>query len=428
MHKKMKFSSVLAIVFGSQIGSGIFILPANLAPFGMFGICGWCIAGLGAMLLAFVFSELCYIFPKTGGPYAYVRDTFGAAFGFFIGWLYWLVSWISSTVIVITAVSSLNPFLGENNSPCMYLLLETCLLASITAVNCASVQLSGKLESVLTLLKFMPFAIVPLIIFPSFDASNICIAKKYSDFSAIKLMIMVTISSFWGFIGVECATTPADAVANPAKTIPKAIIVGTVLVAAIYFVNNLAIMGAMPGNILENSQAPFVDVINFVFGKNASLIIALVIFMSLVGTLNAWVLTSAQISLGLAQDRLFPSFFARKNTNGSPYISVLISTIGMIPILVLTKNEKLSEQIMCIIDFSLISFFIVYAACCLALVKTAIKSMHIGKCVLGIVSFILCMLLIIESSVQSIMISLLFVVAGAFVFLFIKKKKNSLKH
>ncbi len=77
MSKKLGFWSVFAIVTGSQIGSGVFMLPASLAPYGKFSILGWLISGIGAICLAMVFSGLCNRFPKTGGPHVYVKEMFG---------------------------------------------------------------------------------------------------------------------------------------------------------------------------------------------------------------------------------------------------------------------------------------------------------------------------------------------------------------
>ena len=157
MPKKLGFGAVLAIVFGSQIGSGIFVVPSALAPFGTFSVLGWILAGLGALLLAFVFAGLCEAFPKTGGPHVYVHKMFGRLPAFFTGWTYWLISWISSSVVVITAIACLHPFFGEYQSPLLYLALEILLLISLTYINCRSVVLSGKLQFVLTVLKFIPF-------------------------------------------------------------------------------------------------------------------------------------------------------------------------------------------------------------------------------------------------------------------------------
>ncbi len=422
MSKKLGFGSVLAIVFGSQIGSGIFVVPSALAPFGIYSIYAWIIAGLGAIVLAFVFAELCSNFPKTGGPHVYVNEMFGRVPAFFTGWTYWLISWISSSVVVVTAVACLHPFFGSYQSPYLYLTLETALLLSLTYINCRSVVLSGKLEFILTLLKFIPFVAVPAIIFQNFDLSKTCVLPEYTKMPFEDMMLLATSIAFWCFIGVECATTPAGDIENPSKTIPRAIILGTISVALIYLINNVAIMGVIPSEILANSNAPFVDSINIVLGKNFSMIIAIITSLVCIGTLNAWILTSSQISLGLAKDNLLPKILARKNKDGAPYISVLISCLGMIPILILTKNESLSSQINYIIDFSVKSFLLVYTVCTLAYLKFAVKIHSFKKILLAVLALIFCGLMIFESSIESILIATLFTVSGIFVIPFIPKR------
>jgi APA family basic amino acid/polyamine antiporter len=421
MSKKMGFGAVLAIVFGSQIGSGIFVLPATLAPFGLFGVFGWGLAGFGAMLLAFVFADLCAKFPQTGGPHVYVRQVFGRKAGFFVGWTYWLVSWTSTSVVIIAAIASLSAFLGENACSHVYLLLELCLLAVITAVNCKSIELTGSIGTILALLKLIPFVLVPLVLLYHFDPKNIALSPKYADCSAIKLAIMVTIESFWGFIGVECATAPAGVVENPSKTIPRAITIGTFSVALVYFINNLSVMGVIPSESLAVSKSPYVDAINLILGKNLSMVVSVITFIILLGTSNTWTLASAQISLGLAQEKLLPDLFAKKNENLAPYMSVLVSSFGMIPILVLSQDKNLSEQIRKIIDFSVEVFLMVYAMCCLSFIKVNMDAGKIWKSAFGIAAFIFCLIMIVNSSIQSIIVALLFTISGIFVLPFVNK-------
>ncbi|MDR2645920.1 MAG: amino acid permease [Holosporaceae bacterium] len=421
MPKKMKFGAVLAIVFGSQIGSGIFVLPATLAPFGIFGVFGWGLASLGAMLLAFVFADLCSKFPQTGGPHVYIQEVFGRKVGFFVGWIYWLVSWTSTSVVVIAAIASLSTFIGNDVSSHVYLCGEIVLLCIIAAINCKSVNLAGNVGILLTLLKFIPFILVPAVLFCSFDGRNIVTAPQYSNFSAMKLAMIAAVESFWGFIGVECATAPAGAVENPAKTIPRAIIIGTLGVAVVYFLNNLSIMGVIPGDALASSNAPYVDAINSVLGKNISMIISVMAFFLMAGTANTWTLASAQISFGLAQDGLLPPLFAKKNRNLAPYASVLISSLGIIPILLLSKDQNLSEQINNIINFSVEIFLIVYVISCLAFIKINRNSGKIWKTVLGVAALSFCAVMMVNSSVQSMLVALLFAASGICVRPFVKR-------
>ncbi|MDR3155876.1 MAG: amino acid permease [Holosporaceae bacterium] len=420
MAKKMGFWPVLSIVFGSQIGSGIFVLPASLAPYGFWGILGWCLAGLGAIMLAMVFAELCTRFPEIGGPHKYVQMVFGRMFSFYIGWAYWLVSWVSSTVLVILSVSYLSPITGIF-SPAMTFMLEVGLLAVVCAINCKSVELSGRVEFVLTLMKFVPFVVVPALIIGNFDASNIMLAPEYESTSILELITKVTVLCFWGFIGVECATTPAGNVKNPGKTIPNAIIVGTCGVALVYIVNSVTIMGVIPGTELAVSNAPFVDAIKVVVGKNMSILLSIIASIVCIGTLNAWTLTSAQISLGLAQDGLLPEIFARKNSSGSPYAGVIISSIGMLPIILLTKSDNFSAQINYIVDFSVKAFLVIYMACCIAFLGEVIRDRKIGKAIVGIVAMAFCALMVVESTPQSLLVAATFFVSGIFMLPFIKR-------
>ncbi|MDR1551569.1 MAG: amino acid permease [Holosporaceae bacterium] len=420
MSKKMGFGAVLALVFGSQIGSGIFVLPAALAPFGMFGVCGCLLAGLGATLLAFIFAELCSKFPRTGGPYVYVQQAFGRSAAFFIGWTYWLVSWTSTSVVIIAAVSNLSAFIGGNEES--YLLWEMLLLGVVTAINCRSVELAGRIESFLMLFKFVPFLLVPAVLLGSFREENIAIAPKYVDYSAIKMMAIVTAMSFWGFIGVECATAPAGAVQNPSKNIPRAIIIGTVGVAAIYFINNLAIMGVISSNDLAASQSPYIDAIKMVLGKNLSKVVSLITFMILVGTSNAWTLASAQASLGLAQDGLLPAIFARRNRNLAPYVGVLISSVGMVPMLICSQSKNLSEQISSIVDYSTKVFFLVYMVCCMAFTKISMADKKLFKSFLGVIVGTFCLAMILHSTIISLLVSATFVCSGILMWPFVRRQ------
>jgi len=425
MPQKIGFGAMLAIVFGSQIGAGILVLPSHLAPYGVFGLYGWTLAGLVAMMLAFVFAKLCSKFPITGGPYIYVQKAFGNIPAFFTGWAYWIASMVSNIVLVITAIQCLRPFLGD--VPYLYSILEVVLICTLMFINCKSVTLSGKLETLLTILKFIPFCVIPLIVCTHFDASYIQISEQYRDVSAIKMLINVVAISFFGFIGVECATAPAGSVENPSKTIPRAIIIGTFCVVLVYFINNLAIMGVIPGNELANSPAPFVEAIERVCGSNISKLISAITSIVIIGTLNAWIITSSQILLGLSEGDFMPKFLAKKNKAGSPYVSVIVNCLAMMPILALTKIGSISDQIMNIIDFSVITFLFVYAICTMAFIKTL--GISIKVITLGVVTLFFCTIIIIESPIIAITCSVVMILSGAIALPFINKKnKKNLKN
>ena len=122
-----------------------------MAAYGIFGLIGWVLSGCGAMALSLVFASLCSRFPRTGGPHVYIEHLFGPTAAFFTGWTYWVISYVSTAVVVITAISSLNPFL-TNISQFAEVTLQIILLMLMTLLNLRGVQASSKAEFILILL------------------------------------------------------------------------------------------------------------------------------------------------------------------------------------------------------------------------------------------------------------------------------------
>src|SRR3989338_1171772 len=174
---KIGFWSLFALVTGSQIGSGIFMLPANLAPFGWFSLLGWAISGVGAIALALVFAKLCSWFPKTGGPHVYARAAFGDKIAFWTGWTYWVVSWVSTTAVIVATVGYLSPLFGPFSANAT-LIGQVCLLGIVTWLNLQGVYAAGRVEFILTLLKFIPLIALPILGLIYFNADNIQIAPQ----------------------------------------------------------------------------------------------------------------------------------------------------------------------------------------------------------------------------------------------------------
>ncbi|MGH7507484.1 MAG: amino acid permease, partial [Longimicrobiales bacterium] len=99
-----------ALVVGNMVGSGVFLLPASLAPFGGISIVGWLVSAAGALCLALVFARLGRLLPRTGGPYAYAREAFGDFGGFLVAWSYWISMWTTNAALAVAFTSYLTVF------------------------------------------------------------------------------------------------------------------------------------------------------------------------------------------------------------------------------------------------------------------------------------------------------------------------------
>lgn len=412
--QKIGFWSVLAIVIGSQIGTGILILPTNLAPFGLLSITSWVFAITGIVSIAMVFAILCNHFPQTGGPHIYIEQIFGKNAAFFIGWTYWVISWVSSTVVVIEAVGYLLPLVGAQSQFACFV-LELFILLMIAVLNLRGVQAAGAMELILVILKVLPLLIIPACALFYFDKNNFVIdesVKNVNIFTNIgKIVLLIT----WGFVGIECATTAAGSVKNPRKTIPRAVIIGTLVVAVLYFTNILAIMGLINGHDLMHSRSPYVDATRYMFGGRWHLLMSVISAIVCIGTLNAWTLVSGQIALGLATGGFLPKIFAKQNKNGAPAFAIIISIIGNVILLILTIDKTMVQQVTTVINFSTVAFLFVYFACAIGLLKSSLTSNlrhNIGIIFIAILATLFSCWVIYETPIKTVIIASLFSISG----------------
>ena len=360
-----------SLVAGSQIGSGILLLPASLAIFGPIGLCSWLITATGAIALALVFGRLCAHLPKHGGPHTYVEAAFGKTAAFYVAWTYWVISWMSSTAVLIAIAGYISPF-WEKVEPLTNLLLEIAALLLITLLNLFGARAAGRMEFIFTLLKVLPLLVIPCVGLFHINFQHF-IPFNPSNHSILEALNAAALLTLWGFIGIESATAPTEAVHNPAKTIPKAIIVGTTIAAIVYIFSSFVIFGIVPPHLLAHSKAPFAEAAGLLFGGNWSSVVSITAAIVCLGTLNAWILTSGQIALGAAYDGHFPKIFMKKNQRGAPIWSLMIASLGMIPLLILTMDSDLIHQVNKIIDVSVTAFLFVYLFSVLSYFKLFLK-------------------------------------------------------
>src|SRR5580692_8972632 len=158
------FWMCVALVVGNSIGSGVFLLPASLAPFGLNSVVAWGFTASGAILLAIVFARLSRAYPAAGGPYAYVHLAFGPLAAFIVSWGYWISIWVGNAAIATGGVSYLSPLLpwivdvpGASAGVTLF------LLWLLTFVNWYGIRASGWVQSVTTVLKVLPLLAVGLL-------------------------------------------------------------------------------------------------------------------------------------------------------------------------------------------------------------------------------------------------------------------------
>lgn len=323
--RPLGFWSATALVVGSMIGSGVFLLPASLAQYGGASLIGWGITLCGAILLALTFARLSMRWPQTGGPYVYARNAFGELPGFVVAWSYWISIWCANAAIAVAFAGSVGAiFPAATATP---LRAAGCALAGLwvcSAINLAGVREAGRMQVVTTVLKVLPLVLFGVVALWFVDARQFHPFNPTAD--SLPQVAHATVAlTLWAFLGLEAATVPAGSIRDAERTVPRATIVGTLIAGIATILACTAVLGLLPAEVLKDSQAPMADAARQLWGPAAGIALAAVAAVSTFGALNGWVLISAQLPLAAARDGLFPSLFAKVDTQGTPVIGVLLS-------------------------------------------------------------------------------------------------------
>jgi APA family basic amino acid/polyamine antiporter len=342
--------SAIALVVGSMIGSGVFLLPSALAPYGGVSLLSWAITLSGALALALTFARLAMRWPQTGGPYAFARNAFGETPGFLVAWSYWVSIWSATAAIAIAFAGSVGALLPALVST--PLRAAACALAALwlcIAINLLGVREAGRTQVALTVLKFVPLALFAGIAIWSLDVAQFQPFNRSAESLPAATHACVALV-LWALLGLEAATVPAGAIADPARTIPRATVIGTLLAGVATVLAVTAVIGIVPAAQLQDSAAPMADAARMLWGGWAGVGIAAVAAISCLGALNGWVLLSAQVPLAAAEDGLLPRAFARLDARGTPAFGIVAS--GLLASLLVAAN--FSRSLVQLFTFSIL--------------------------------------------------------------------------
>jgi len=367
-----------SIAVGCAVGSGVFMMPTLLAPYGLIGFGGWLIAGAGSVLVALTMSRLVRRIPKTGGPYVYANEGLGHFAGFIIAWTYWVACITAIAGISIAFVSYLGFFIPAiSHSSLLSLLASLVLVWLIVTLNIFSIESSAKFQVVSTLLKLLPLFFMMFLGLVGFDSNNL---PEINPTNANPFILLATVTTLvmWSFVGIETATVPAENFINPEKTIPKVLIAAVLSVLTIYILVSIAIAAIVPAEELMNSSAPFALAATKILGFSGGVIIAFGALISTLGSLNANTLTAGNITFAAARDKLLPSKFLTLSDAGTPIFSFILAGSFVSFLLMLNYTKGLIDAFIFFAMLSTLSTLIAYLFCAMAELKF-LKNDHPSK-------------------------------------------------
>ena len=341
--QKLGLAMCVALVMGNMIGSGVFLLPASLAPFGWNGVAGWVITIAGALALAVVLARLTVAFPRASGPTAFVQLAFGRIPSFMIGWAYWVSVWTANVTLAVAAVSVLSlfaPALGDHRARS-----TLALIWIVTAINWRGARAAGRFQIVTLLIKLIPLLTVIVLIPIAFGSETPVVTTPFpAEGLSLTAVSGSAILTLWALLGFESASVATDKVKDPVVTIPRATIIGTLATGILYLIVCSAVALMLPADKVATSDAPFALFAETYWGHGPALFIAAFAAISAIGALNGFTLIQAELPATLARQGLFPAWFARTNRHGTPVAALLIASGLATACVVLNSNNSTAEM------------------------------------------------------------------------------------
>ncbi len=364
---KMGRWMAVSLVMGNMIGSGIYLLPASLAPLGYNSLAGWGLTIAGGLCLAATFAWLARAMPAEGGPYAYVRAAFGPLTAFMVAWSYWVSLWIGVAAIAIAGISYLTVFApGLAAVPGGQAITACAAIWALTLLNLAGARKAGGFQLGTTLIKLVPLVLVLVL-------AAIALAGGEAEIRAAEpaglqpgLITAAATLTLWALLGLESATVPAGKIVDPERTIPFATLVGTALTGALYLLTCSAIILLMPEGTIAGSGAPFATFVEYFWAPGPALLIAAFAAISCLGAMNGWILLQAELPYAMARDGTFPRWFAGVNKAGVPARAMVATSVLATVITLLNYDSSATEIFSFLLLISTCCTLFLYLACMLA--------------------------------------------------------------
>lgn len=359
----------IAVTVGGTIGTGILRKPGPIAA--LIGepwiiLLLWLAVGIYALLGVLCAIELAISMPQAGAWYVYARRAFGDYFGFVTG----ITSWLGTVSALGFGAYTMSEYIGllmpsTNN----YIqIIAVLMLILLTGFHWMGTKSAGKSQEILAVIKAVGLLIFVAVcfIFGGQPAGQ-QVVNTVSN-TAVPLTLLGIIGAlqaiFYTYDGWHTATYFTEENTDPAKTLPKSMISGVIMIIVIYILVNAAILYALPKEMLLNSKLAAADTISYIFGDGFSKIITIFLMVSILGIVNAQIMFAPRVIFSMSRDHLFFKEASRVNVSGTPSIAMALTALLSI-LLILSGKETCGK----LSDIATFFFVLSYAAGFAALVR-----------------------------------------------------------
>jgi basic amino acid/polyamine antiporter, APA family len=434
--RKLSLFDVTNLVIGAIIGADIYVASSFGAGFlGPFSLVVWVVAGLIAIVIALCFAQCVMLLPKVGGPYAYAKRAWGPFAGFIVGWSLWLAEWISLAVFPLAFTRYLM-FFVPNLDVVTQSLVKLLFVAFLALTNIVGIKAAGKVNDALTILKLAPLVffviagITWIFINPAEASANFSPFAPFGFAGFGSAIVLI----FWAYAGFELSTIPAEDVEEPSKNIPKAVIIGILVVTVFYLTTNVVLFAVRNFSLLATDTAPLAAASNGILSSNVTLallgglLVGIGALISVAGSDESGMIGTARLGYALAADGLFPKIFAKIHTKfKTPYASIIIQSVTALAAALLAPFfGGLSLLISVSVFFLAIAYLATSASVFPLRKKDPVANVLYGKrtMVIPVLGVVFSIFLITQCSLSQISVGVLLLLVGIPIYIKFSPKKE----
>lgn len=359
--KKMSLMQLTFLVAVNMMGSGIIMLPANMAQVGAISLTSWVVTALGSMAIAYGFAQAGLYNQREGGLASYAEDAWGKSGYFLTFYLYFVALAIGNVAVAISAVGYLATFFpGLSATPLATCVSVIALLWLTTVANFGGPSITGRIGSVTVWGVILPVGLISVIGWFWFRPDVFAAAWNPQGMSLLDGMGSSIALTLWAFLGMESASQNAGAVEDPKRNVPLACLFGTLGAAAIYVLSTTVIQGIVPNAELARSTGPFGLAFATMFNATVGSIVMVLAVLACLGSLLGWQFTLAQTGKSAADERMFPALFSRVTSSGAPIVGMTVLGAMQSGLALMTISPSLAEQFSALVNLAVVTNVLPY--------------------------------------------------------------------
>jgi APA family basic amino acid/polyamine antiporter len=349
--------ALAASIVNVTIGGGIFRLPADMAAtLGATAPLAYVLCAVAMSLIVLCMAEAGSRVSMTGGPYAYIQVAFGPFAGFVAGFLLWMLLTFVMAAVATVLVGNLGvlvPALASRAASAAVLVL---IYAVFAAVNIFGVERGARVNTALTIAKLLPlFLLIAGGLF-AIDADNLAIVNPPDMPTLARSSILL----IFAFAGIEAALVPGGEVKDPARTVPRAILLAMVAITALYAALQFVAQGVLGPALATSKAAPLAEAAGVALGGWARQLLLVGAVISMLGHAGAMILAAPRMLFAFARDGLLPSALTRLHPiHRSPVVAILVQCAVVLALAITSTFERLAI-------LASLSILVLYGTCCIA--------------------------------------------------------------